>query len=63
MAFYKCANLSSITMPANITTIGVQMFGNCSSLRQVNVPEGVISISKGAFLSAGSLLKLQFLQL
>ncbi|MCD8158498.1 MAG: leucine-rich repeat domain-containing protein [Clostridiales bacterium] len=31
-AFYYCSSLSNITIPDNVTTIGVEAFYNCSSL-------------------------------
>jgi hypothetical protein len=32
-AFYGCSSLTSVTIPAGVTTIGNQAFGNCYKLK------------------------------
>jgi hypothetical protein len=43
-SFLNCNNLTSITLPNNITGIGSQAFYNCSSLTSITIPDGVTSI-------------------
>ena len=44
-AFHACANLTSITIPNTITTIGKYAFSGCSKLTSINIPASVTSIS------------------
>lgn len=46
--FYKCANLSSVTIPGSVTSIGNWAFYR-SGLASVVINEGVASIGEGAF--------------
>ena len=48
-AFYSCNNLTSITLPENLTSIGDSAFAYCGNLRSIAIPEGVTSIGYGAF--------------
>ena len=54
-AFYGCSSLTSITIPASVTSIGGSAFENCSSLTAINIPEGVKSIGSSAFYGCSSL--------
>ena len=54
-AFYNCRNLTSVILPANITTIGSNAFYNCSSLTAINIPSTVTTIDSYAFSGCGSL--------
>uniref|UniRef100_A0AB33IQC1 Leucine-rich repeat domain-containing protein n=1 Tax=Prevotella sp. GTC17253 TaxID=3236793 RepID=A0AB33IQC1_9BACT len=54
-AFYKCENLSSITMANGIREIGVGAFGNCTNLAQISIPQSVVTIHKQAFTNCTSL--------
>ena len=48
-AFFLCNNLTNVTIPNSVTSIGVDTFNNCSSLTNVTIGSGVISIGDGAF--------------
>ena len=43
------SKLKSITLPANLTTIGDSAFYNCTSLEKIVIPATVTSIGKNAF--------------
>ena len=55
-AFYKCTNLSSITLPDGIKDIEEDAFGECSSMKNVALPNGVTTIKNGTFLDCSSLI-------
>ena len=40
-AFRGCTNLTSVTIPGNVTSIGNYAFSNCKSLEELTIPEGV----------------------
>ena len=48
-AFFNCKNLASVTLPANVTSIGVRAFYYCNRLTSVALPESVTSIGNYAF--------------
>ncbi len=48
-AFAGCYGLTSVEIPAGITSIGEDAFIYCSDLTNVNIPFGVTSIGSGAF--------------
>lgn len=52
-----CYNLSSITIPANCTTIGAFAFENCTSLSTINyeLNSKISSFGEGAFTGCISL--------
>lgn len=54
-AFYECNNLTSITLPNGIVSIGEQAFYNCSNLTQFTIPDSVTSIGDYAFTGCGML--------
>ena len=53
-ACYRCSNLTSITIPESITTIGSQAFDGCG-LTSIVIPEGVTNIGLAAFSGCTSL--------
>ena len=48
-AFSGCGSLTSVTIPASVTSIGRWAFEYCSSLTSVTIPASVTSIGDGAF--------------
>jgi len=48
-AFYKCYDLSSVTIPNGVKTIGENAFNDCRGLTTVTIPQSVIVIDKNAF--------------
>lgn len=47
---FTSTNISSITWPTTVTTIGGVAFANCSNLGSVTIPGSVTTIEGGAFL-------------
>ena len=47
-AFWSCP-ITSVTIPNNVTSIGVGAFRNCFVLTSVTIPKSVTSIGEGAF--------------
>ncbi len=48
-AFRNCYNLSSISLPYGLTSLGVACFENCYRLNLIEIPETVTSIAYNAF--------------
>ena len=46
---FSHTNISSITIPEGVTTIGNRCFYECSSLKNIELPTTLISISDNAF--------------
>lgn len=57
-AFINCYDLTSITIPSNVTKIGREAFRNCGRLRDVVLNEGLISIEYDAFQSCYNLMSI-----
>ena len=51
----RMSNLSSITIPNCVTSIGVGAFSDCTSLTSITIPNSVTSIGVGAFRNCTSL--------
>ncbi|MBQ9746092.1 MAG: leucine-rich repeat domain-containing protein, partial [Clostridia bacterium] len=50
-----CTSLTSVTIPANVTSIGDSAFENCEALTSVTIPANVTSIGSYAFYGCTSL--------
>ena len=60
-AFYGCTDLTSITIPNSVTSIGDYAFYGCSGLTSVSIPNSVTSINDYAFSGCTGLKKLKIL--
>lgn len=58
-AFQSRTNLSSITLPKSVATIGTQAFYNCTALTSIQLPDSLESIGKNAFTSCKALSTIQ----
>lgn len=54
--FYDCDNLTSVTIPGSVTSIGRKAFSGCSSLTSVTIPDSVTNIGYEAFHGCTSLI-------
>ena len=50
-----CKNLTSITIPEGVTSIGESAFYGCENLTSITIPEGVTSIGESAFYGCENL--------
>ena len=57
--FYNCGSLTSIEIPAGVTSIGGGAFFCCSSLTSIEIPAGVTSIGNSAFEGCSSLTSIE----
>ena len=57
-AFKGCSGLTSLNLPAGITSIGSSAFEGCSGLTSLNLPVGITSIGSSAFEGCSGLTSL-----
>ena len=57
--FRNCTNLTEITLPNGVETIGESCFAGCRSLVSINIPEGVTSIGYSTFYECYSLTNIK----
>ena len=56
-AFEGCVSLVKITLPEQITTIGISAFEGCTNLKKIEIPDSVTSIGEHAFYGCTSLAR------
>ena len=54
-AFAGCKNITKITIPSTVTTIGYDAFSDCTNLTSIKLPESITSIDYSAFANCTSL--------
>ena len=54
-AFENCINLTGVTIPNSVETIGESAFKKCTSLTTVTIPDSVVSIGRVAFFNCSNL--------
>ena len=57
-AFYGCSGLTSLNLPAGITTIGSRAFQNCTGLTSLTLPASLTTIGNCAFYRCSGLTSL-----
>ena len=55
LAFEGCSGLTSLNLPAGITSIGYRAFKGCSGLTSLNLPDGITVIGYSAFYGCSGL--------
>lgn len=46
-AFYNCTGITSVTIPASITTYGDYIFTGCSGIKSVSLPDNMVTLPDG----------------
>ena len=57
MAFYKCSGLETCILPNSLKTIGGEILGNCSSLKNVHLGDSITSLGRSTFWECTSLVE------
>ncbi|MBQ2738601.1 MAG: leucine-rich repeat protein [Oscillibacter sp.] len=52
-SFQDCQELTGVTLPGSLTTIGNYAFENCTALTEIDLPEGLATILDEAFSGSG----------
>ena len=50
---FRGTNISSVIIPSTVTSIGAEAFKDCTSLKDIKLPDNLIFIGKDAFLNCG----------
>lgn len=54
-AFSGCSDLTSVTIPEGVISIGQNAFNKCDSLTTITIPDSVTDINRGAFVKCKAL--------
>lgn len=54
--FFKCYNLTTISIPSGVTSIGDNAFYECEGLHSVSLPNTLVELGNSAFISCPSLV-------
>jgi len=57
-AFQNNANITNLTVPSSVQTVGIGAFSNCANMITITIGSGVISIGDHAFDGASALTKI-----
>ena len=57
-AFYKAANLASVSIPNSVTYIGSEAFNGCTKLASVNLPANLETLKRCAFQNCTALTEI-----
>ena len=59
-AFRKCQNMSAVTVPEGVETIGQNVFRACTSLTAITLPASVGEVGAGTFMECRALISARF---
>lgn len=54
--FYSCYNLTTISIPSGVTSIGMNAFYYCERLHSVSLPDTLVELGDSAFIGCTSLV-------
>ena len=60
MAFAGCTGLTVVSLPNNVTSIGIGAFRDCSNLTTIAIPDGITSIENSTFMDCNRLTSVYF---
>lgn len=58
-AFEGCKNLTSISLPESIVSLGVRAFTDCSELTSISLPESIVSLGDYVFFECSKLTSIE----
>ena len=57
-AFFRCEDLTSVTLPNTVSVISKWAFAGCTGLTSITIPESVTEIGANAFFNCNALLSI-----